>query len=190
MPNSKGGRGASKPVAIELLIADHRKVDELFKQYEAEKEGNDDEETKRGIAERVCGELTVHAQVEEELFYPWLRENLDDEDKEMVEEATVEHQTAKDLIAQLQGATEIDETYDAKVKVLSEYIKHHVQEEEGEIFPEVADMKDELDELGQEMAARKVELMAELGLEDEQPDEAAKKKRSSGDRAGAQSRAR
>jgi hemerythrin-like domain-containing protein len=113
----------------------------------------------------------VHAQVEEELFYPWLRENLDEEDMEMVEEATVEHASAKDLIAQLEGATAIDETYDAKVKVLGEYIKHHVQEEENEIFPEVRDEHEELDELGQEMAARKGELKEEMGLTEDSDEE-------------------
>ena len=153
-------KGASLPLALELLASDHRKVEDLFEQYESEKEGDD--ETKRGIAEQICGELTAHAQLEEELFYPWLKENMDEMDK--VEEAYVEHAGAKDLIAQIQAATEIDDTYDAKVKVLSEYIKHHVKEEENEIFPEVADQKDELDELGQELTARKAELMEELGL--------------------------
>ena len=171
MAKSKRGGGA-RPLAIELLESDHRKVEALFDQYEEEKEG--EEETKRAISQQICGELTVHAQVEEELFYPWLRENLDDEDMEMVEEATVEHASAKDLIAQIEAATEIDEVYDAKVKVLSEYIKHHVKEEENEIFPEVADMAEELDELGQEMAARKAELMEELGLPQDDPAMAAK----------------
>jgi hemerythrin superfamily protein len=166
----KGGSGA-QPVAIEMLTADHRTVEEMFERYESEKESDDD--TKRAIAQRICGELTVHAQVEEELFYPWLRENLDEDDMEMVEEAQVEHQSAKDLIAQLEGASEIDETYDAKVKVLGEYIKHHVQEEENEIFPEVSSEKEALDELGQEMMARKVELMEELGLMQEEGEEGA-----------------
>ena len=79
MAKSKRGGGA-RPLAIEMLEADHRKVEALFDQYEEEKEG--DEETKRAISQRICGELTVHAQVEEELFYPWLRENLDEEDME------------------------------------------------------------------------------------------------------------
>ena len=90
---------------------------------------------------------------------------------EMVEEAQVEHNTAKDLIAQIEGATDIDEVYNAKVKVLSEYIKHHVQEEENEIFPEVRDQQEELDELGQEMSARKGELMEEMGLSEEASEE-------------------
>ena len=166
MATKRKGASGSQPLAIELLEADHRKVEALFEQYEDEKEG--DEETKRGIAEKICGELTVHAQVEEELFYPFLKENMDEDEMEMVEEAYVEHASAKDLIAQIESGGDIDEAYDAKVKVLSEYIKHHVKEEEEEIFPEIRDMKEELDALGQEMAARKAELMEELGLTDEE----------------------
>jgi len=146
-------------------MSDHRKVEDLFEQFEQEKEG--DEGTRREIAQRICAELTIHAQVEEELLYPWLREQLEDEDMEMVEEAQVEHNTAKDLIAQIEGASDIDEVFNAKVKVLSEYIKHHVQEEENEIFPEVRDQQEELDEIGQEIAARKGELMEEMGLSPE-----------------------
>jgi len=151
-----------RPLALELLAADHRKVEDLFEQYENAKDDEDDGRT--GIAERICKELTVHAQLEEEVFYPWLKENLDEEDMEMVEEAYVEHGTAKDLIAQIEGAGGPDAEYDAKVKVLSEYIKHHVKEEEGEIFEACSEMREELDELGQEMASRNTELMEELGL--------------------------
>ena len=163
MARSKSGAGG-KPLALEMLEADHRKVEGLFAQYEDEKEG--EESVKEELARRICGELTVHAQVEEEIFYPWLRENLDEEKMELIEEALVEHASAKDLIAQLEGASGIDEAYDAKVKVLSEYIKHHVKEEENEIFKEVRDLREELDAVGQEMAARKAELMEELGLEE------------------------
>ena len=176
--------GGAQPLAIELLTGDHRKVEDLFEQYEEEKEG--DEGTKRALAAKICAELTVHAQVEEEIFYPWLRENLESDDMEMVEEAEVEHASAKDLIAQIEGATEVDDAYDAKVKVLSEYIKHHVKEEEEEIFPEVRDMKEELDELGQEMAARKSELMEELGMEaDEGAMAAMQQKKGGGKQPGA-----
>jgi hemerythrin superfamily protein len=161
MARSKSGSSSkAQPLALELLMSDHRKVEDLFERYESEKEG--DEDARRDIAQQICNELTVHAQVEEELFYPWLRDKLDD--MEMVEEAYVEHATAKDLIAQIESADAVDEAYNAKVKVLSEYIKHHVKEEENEIFPEVRDKKDELDELGQEMASRKGELMEELGM--------------------------
>ena len=165
MATSKRGGSRSQPLALELLSADHRKVEDLFEQFEELKEKDD--ASRVAIAQTICAELTVHAQVEEDLFYPWLRENLDE--TEMVAEAEVEHTTAKQLIAEIQPVGEPDEAYDAKVKVLSEYIKHHVKEEEDEIFPEVAGEKDELDELGQEMAARKSELMAEMGLEEEKP---------------------
>jgi hemerythrin-like domain-containing protein len=165
MPKSKSRSTKDQPLAVELLMADHRKVEDLFEQYEQEKEADDD--TKRAIAKQICDELTVHAQVEEELFYPWLRETLDEDDQEMVEEAQVEHNGAKDLIAQIEAASEIDATYDAMVKVLSEYIKHHVKEEETEIFPAVSGEKEALDEIGQEMASRKNEIKEELGIVDE-----------------------
>ena len=160
MPRSKGAAPRALPIALELLSSDHRKVEELFRQFDGMKEEEDD--SRVAIAQRICAELTVHAQVEEDLFYPWLRENLDD--TEMVAEALVEHATAKQLIAEILPVDAADEAYDAKVKVLSEYIKHHVKEEEEEIFPEVANETEELDELGQEMHARKAELKAEMGL--------------------------
>jgi hemerythrin superfamily protein len=162
---AKTDAAKSKPLALETLMADHRKVEALFEKYEKAKDGDD--ESRRGIAEAICGELTVHATIEEEIFYPWLRETLDDDDMEMVEEAQVEHNSAKDLIAQIQSASRVDEVYDAKVKVLSEYIKHHVREEEHEIFPAVADEREDLDELGQQMDDRRAELK-----ETQMPDDA------------------
>ena len=178
---------SDKPLALELLSADHRKVEDLFEEYEAAKE--DEDEGRTEIAERICKELTVHAQLEEEIFYPWLKENLDEEDMEMVEEAYVEHASAKDLIAQIEGAGSADAEYDAKVKVLSEYIKHHVKEEEEEIFEAVSDEREALDELGQEMASRKAELAEEHGLEPDDADAAmAGKKGSQGGRAEQRSR--
>jgi len=157
------------PLALELLESDHRQVDQLFNKYDAMKE--DDDESRVELARRICKELTIHARVEEALLYPWLRENMDESDK--VAEAEVEHASLKRLIAEIEPAGAAEEKYDAKVKVLSEYVKHHVQEEENEIFPEVADEKQELDEIGQEIAAMKAELMAELGLEDEDDSEPA-----------------
>ena len=168
MPKSnRGSSTRAQPLAIELLSSDHRKVEGLFKQFEDMKEEEDD--SRVAIAQRICSELTVHAQVEEEFFYPWLRENL--EETEMVAEADVEHATLKALIEQIQPVLAPDEAYDAKVKVLSEYVKHHVKEEEDEIFPEVASEEEELDELGQEMAARKAELMKEMGISEEEGEE-------------------
>ncbi len=173
---TKSARGGSQPVAIELLMADHRKVEQLFDEFESQK---DDTEAKSGIAERICNALKVHAQVEEELFYPWVAEQVDDDDQEMVEEAKIEHQSAKDLIAKIEACDPDDDQYDALVKVLSEYIKHHVKEEEQEMFPQVASKADELDELGQEIAARKAELKEEMGIEEED-DEAPPAKRGRG----------
>ena len=189
MAKTRSGAARAQPLAIELLMSDHRKVEDLFEQFEQEKESDDG--TRREIAQQICTELTIHAQVEEELFYPWLRENLEDDDMEMVEEAQVEHNTAKDLIAQIESATDIDEVFNAKVKVLSEYIKHHVQEEENEIFPEVRDEQEELDELGQEMAARKGELQEEMGVaaaddEEEEDEESSGRGRKSASRESTQ----
>ena len=174
-----------RPLALELLAADHRKVEDLFEQYESAKDEEDEGRTQ--IAERICKELTVHAQLEEEIFYPWLKENLDEEDMEMVEEAQVEHNGAKNLIAEIEASTEVDAAYDAKVKVLSEYIKHHVKEEENEIFPAVSDKKEELDALGQEMSSRKEELTEELGLnEEDDEDDGASSSRQSESRPSSQ----
>jgi hemerythrin superfamily protein len=156
MQKSKPDR--KQPLAIEALMADHRKVEALFKDYEKAKQADDD--SRRDIAETICTELAVHATVEEELFYPWLRETLDEDDMDLVEEAQVEHDGAKDLMAQIQEARQVDDVFDAKVKVLSEYIKHHVKEEEEEIFPSVASEKEALDEIGEEMASRKAELQS------------------------------
>ncbi len=155
--SSKLLRNAS--VAVELLVSDHRNVEALFNEFEDQEESGERRET----ALRICKELTVHATVEEELFYPFLRENIEETD--LVDEAEVEHASAKDLIAQIEAAEEVDDMFDAKVKVLKEYINHHVEEEENEIFPKLGDFKDELDELGQEMHQRKLTLMDEVGLE-------------------------
>jgi hemerythrin-like domain-containing protein len=159
----------SQPLALELLMADHRKVEDLFSQYDDEKDG--DEDTRRQLAQKICAELKVHTQLEEELFYPFLRDTLEDDDMDLVEEAQVEHNGAKDLIEQIEAATGIDDEYNAKVKVLSEYIKHHVNEEETEIFPKLSDEQEALDELGQQMSSRRQELAEEMGLEQEDGEE-------------------
>jgi hemerythrin superfamily protein len=153
---------ASLPLALELLESDHRKVEALFDRYDDAKEDGD--ESRRALAQRICKELTAHTRLEEEIFYPWLRENLDAEDSGLIDEALVEHASAKDLIAQIEGSDNVDETFDARVKVLGEYVRHHVREEENEVFTKVAGQQDELDELGQEMHARKAELTEELDL--------------------------
>ena len=152
----------SKTDAIELLMADHRHVEKLFKEYEklVENEGSYNE--KGALAATICAELTVHTQVEEEIFYPAARDILDEED--LVDEAVVEHASAKDLIAQLADMSPDDDLYDAKIKVLSELIEHHVEEEEDEMFPKVKKARLNTGSLGSEMAERKQELVDELGI--------------------------
>ena len=150
------GRRPAKPQdAIQLLRADHRKVQDLFDQFE--KARGDDR--KAELAQEICTELKVHAQIEEEIFYPAAREVLKEPD--LIDEAAVEHASAKDLIAQIEQAQAGDELFDAKVIVLGEYIKHHVKEEHNEMFPKLKKTKLDLKALGQQLAERKETLMAE-----------------------------
>jgi hemerythrin superfamily protein len=146
--------------AIELLEQDHEDVKDLFEQYDELAQNEGSEADKQAIALQICTMLTVHATVEEELFYPAARDALKEDD--LVDEAVVEHASAKDLIAQIEGMEPDDDLYDAKVKVLGELIDHHVEEEEGEMFPKVRDSGLDLQVLGLAMASRKEDLMAEL----------------------------
>jgi hemerythrin superfamily protein len=150
--------------ACDLLDADHKAVKKMFKEYEelTESKARGALQKKKDLAHQICQELTVHAQIEEEIFYPALREAMKDTD--LLDEAKVEHQTAKDLIAQIQSAGEPDDMFDAKVKVLGEYIDHHVKEERGEIFPKArAARKLDLMAMREELETRKDELMSEMG---------------------------
>ena len=159
-PKPSSSTTARGPDAITLLKADHKEVKALFKAYDklAKSDGSDDE--KKSIADQICTALTVHATAEEELFYPAAREVLPEQD--LVEEATVEHASAKDLIAQIEGMDPSAELYDAKVKVLGEYIDHHVKEEEEEMFPKIRKSGLDLKELGASLQSRKDQLLGEL----------------------------
>lgn len=143
--------------AISLLIEDHDKVKKQFKKYDK----LTDEHEKQALAKQICFELTVHTKLEEEIFYPAVRPEIKDDD--MMNEAIVEHATAKDLIGQIERMMPADPMYDAKVTVLSEYINHHVKEEQDEMFPKVKKhaKKTKLDlvELAQQMKIRKQELL-------------------------------
>jgi hemerythrin superfamily protein len=141
--------------ALALLKADHDLVEDLFGKFEKART----DEQKDALADQICMELTIHAQIEEEIFYPAVREAIDDED--LIDEAEVEHATAKDLIAQIEDSQAGDDKFEAKVTVLGEYIRHHVKEEESEMFPKVKKTDLDLKELGSEMAARKAELQSE-----------------------------
>jgi len=151
--------------AFALLSADHKRVKALFKEFESLKdEGGDDE--KATLVETICNELTVHAQIEEEIFYPALRDAIDDED--LMDEADVEHASAKQLIAQLEQLEVGGDHYDALVTVLGEYIDHHVKEEEGEMFSQARKADIDSAALGEELALRKAELKEELGIGDDE----------------------
>jgi hemerythrin superfamily protein len=149
---------AKQQDAIKLLMADHDEVEALFKQFQKAKGGDSQ---KADIVEQICKALTVHAEIEEEIFYPAARDALAEKGEDMLDEAEVEHASIKNLVEQLQDADPDEEMYDAKVKVLCEYVNHHVKEEEGEIFPKVKKTKMDLNELGDELMERKTELMGE-----------------------------
>jgi hemerythrin superfamily protein len=151
--------------AIVMLTTDHRKVKALFKEFEKLKEKDGSDEDKAAIVQQVCDALKVHAEIEEEIFYPAVRKAIDDND--LMDEAIVEHAGAKDLIAQLEAMEPGDDLYDAKVTVLGEEIDHHVKEEEGDMFLKARKAKVDTVELGEEMAERRVALLAELGISDE-----------------------
>jgi hemerythrin superfamily protein len=146
---------------IALLKKDHQDVKKLFKQFEQ----SDNASEKNTLAGEICNMLTVHATCEEELVYPAAREVFDEDDQKLVSEAAIEHATAKDLIAKIEGMTTRDEDFEPTVKVLSEYINHHVAEEEGEMFPRLKESDLDLDDLGERVSERKNELM-ESGVKD------------------------
>ena len=144
-----------KQDATHLLARDHREVEELFAKFEKAKGAS----SKEKLAREICTELKIHAMIEEEIFYPALRGKIDGDD---LDEAYVEHDGAKLLINDIEAAEPDEEFYDAKVKVLHEQIEHHVEEEEkmhGNIFQQARAADVDLDALGEQMAARKAELM-------------------------------
>lgn len=141
--------------AIALLKRDHREVEEYFEEYEDLK----DDAAKAALAEKICLALKVHTQIEEEIFYPAAREATGDED--LLDEALVEHAGAKHLIEEIEAMEVGDDLYDAKIRVLGEQIRHHVEEEEEELFPEIESSKMDVEAIGKELAERKAELMPE-----------------------------
>lgn len=141
--------------AIELLTQDHQNVKELFEQYEALSDRS--LVSKRKLALKICTELSKHATAEEELFYPAVRKAARS-NQDLVDEARVEHASAKELIAQIVSMAPGEDLYDARVKVLSEQIAHHVEEEENEMFPAAREAKLDLLDLGRQIVARKAEI--------------------------------
>ncbi len=156
---------------FEMLGEEHRRIQELFQEFEYAA----DEESKRNVAMMTCTELTAHAQLEEELFYPTVRDGIDEPG--LVDEAQVEHGVIKDLITQLEYTEPDDDLYDATFKVLAKYVNHHVNEEETEIFPRIREAGMDLARLRAEMVERRDELRSQHGLgsadddDDEEEDE-------------------
>ena len=139
--------------AIALLKQDHREVEGYFEEYD----DLEDNKAKAELARKICNALKVHTQIEEEIFYPAARKATGDED--LLDEALVEHAGAKNLIGEIEAMKPGDDLYDAKVTVLGEQIKHHVKEEEEELFLEVEGSKMDVAAVGKQLAARKAELM-------------------------------
>ena len=159
-PAKSPARAKRQKDACDLLDADHKAVKTMFKEYETLTESRSRSSAKkRQLADRICRELSVHATVEEEIFYPAARQVI--KDNPLMNEATVEHAGAKDLIAQIRGMDAGDEMFDAKVTVLGEYIDHHVKEERTEMFPKIRKTKLDLVKLGEQLEQRKKVLMAE-----------------------------
>ncbi len=162
MEARKSAARRSDQDAIAMLKADHQRVRDLVQQFEHACASDDDERRGR-LAERICQELDVHAQLEEELFYPAVRASIDDED--LMDEAQVEHQSARELIRQIRATAPGDALYDAKVKVLGEYVEHHVQEEEKQMFPRARRARIDVADLARRMAERRSQLESEHSME-------------------------
>ncbi len=163
--------------AIAMLTADHKKVKSLFGDFKKlmDQEGADDQ--KVALVKQICDALKVHAEIEEEIFYPAVRKAINDAD--LMDEALVEHAAAKDLIAQLEEMEPGDDLYDAKVTVLGEQIDHHVKEEEGNMFVKAKSAKVDGAALGAKMAQRQAELRSESEGEGKAPTKSSAHKTSS-----------
>ncbi len=155
MPKTATGTTRRAQTALDLLKTDHAEVKELFTKFEKQKKSEDNDGMQQ-TAEAVCKALKIHAQIEEEIFYPALREAGDADDE--LDEASVEHSHVKELVAQLEEADAGDELFAARFKVLSEYVQHHVKEEEGTMFSKARKADLDLVSLGQQLEARKAEL--------------------------------
>lgn len=149
--------GQSAPSdAIALLEKDHREVEAMFKTFEK----LESKAEKAQLAAKICMALTVHTTIEEEILYPPAHKKIE---HDLVDEAIVEHNGAKQLIAEIEAMKPSEHLYDAKVKVLSEYIKHHVKEEQDEMFPQLRGSGIDLRKLGEQLMQRKVELLEKMG---------------------------
>lgn len=152
------GRGAKSQNAIALLKSDHRTVEDLFEEYEHARRAD----RKQAIVQQICEELTIHAQIEEQVFYPEAKKALSKEESDLIDEAQVEHNSLKWLIAQLEAETPDSPLYAAKVTVLKEYVEHHVKEEEKEMFPKIRKTDLDLEALGEVLLETKEQLQQKI----------------------------
>ena len=153
-----------RPNAIDLLKQDHREVELLFKEFEQLHEQGEDAATEP-VIQTACNELKIHDKLETEIFYPAIRAQAGEDETDLLDEAEVEHDTVRDLIQKLDGMDAGDDKKHAHFTVLMEYVKHHVKEEEKEMFPKLRKMDIDFRELGERMKERKAELMSEMGVE-------------------------
>ncbi|HEY2024714.1 hemerythrin domain-containing protein [Paraburkholderia sp.] len=161
--NENTQKTSDSPDALELLEADHRSVEKLFDAFGKERDSEQDTlEAKAALAQRACEELTVHTIIEEELLYPAAQKALPGDDKLDVDEAYVEHFLVKTLIARFETLKVGDQGFDATFKVMSELVRHHIEEEEGELFPALRDTDCDFAALGRKIAERKQELQSRL----------------------------
>jgi hemerythrin superfamily protein len=146
--------------ATALLRNDHKEVKNLFSQYEDQEDG--DSQTKQELFEEIKRELTVHATIEEEIFYPALDEVANEEARKRVIEAREEHKVVKTLLEELSGLDSSAEEFDGKMKVLIENVRHHAEEEEEEMFPHFDELpKERQNEVSEQLRERKAELSEE-----------------------------
>ncbi|SAL28967.1 cation-binding protein [Caballeronia cordobensis] len=157
---SATSRAAPSQDAIQMLMDDHRAVEKLFDAFEKAKE--EDLDAKATLVRRACEELTVHAMIEEELLYPAAQEALDEDDRPDVEEAYVEHFLVKVLIDKFTTLRAGDKGFDATFKVMSEMVRHHIEEEESDLFPKLRKSGADLDALGKKLMQRKAALESKL----------------------------
>ena len=152
------GEKANKQDALSILKKDHGKVQKIFQDFDQ----TQDRATKQKLVATACNELTIHTQVEEELFYPAARQALGD--GKLLDEASVEHESVSQLINKLQEMQPGSSKYEAVFTVLGEYVNHHIKEEEDELFPQVKKSDLDLETLGQQIMERKEQLKAGVGL--------------------------
>jgi hemerythrin superfamily protein len=156
---SAGAAGDAED-ALALLAADHREVAQLFEEYADLAEADGSDADRRALVAEICLQLTVHARLEEEMFYPAVRQSLGE--NELVEEAEAEHRGIEEAMDDLRAMDPSDEGYDDRVDVLRESVEHHAAEEEGSMFPMVLDSPLDIERLGEQMAARREELLAQV----------------------------